>query len=401
MGMMTTAGMGMKVQQGFMDSHTGNIANAKTDGFMPEVPSFLTQVIGGKNGVAMTVQDAFYIQGPVEMTENQLDLAVDGPGFLMVDSTHGKAFKKSARGELDKDGYYRDEGLSYVMGIPANEDGTFPNMTGSSFDRIKIDLSSNTASATSQGKLSFNLPANAQAGDTQTTEIPVYDSLGIEHQVRIIWTRQANPFPTWQGIADVLPDSTATPEGTVTGDWAAGVDVTFTDHGILESPDPAPNLTVTGWTSGAADSDVALDLSSATQLGEEFVVTELKTDGAGFGTYVSISIGQDGVLSARYSNGESKDLWKIGLASFPAVTGLERKSNNLLLETSDSGKALFADAGQGSVGSLLAKNIVASASDLMTSQIEILSSSQVFSACSGAFGKGRDCEEIVTGLLRS
>ncbi|MGL4825576.1 MAG: flagellar hook-basal body complex protein [Alphaproteobacteria bacterium] len=400
MSTMTTASMGMKVQQGFMDSHTGNIANAKTDGFMPEVPSFLTQVVGGKNGVAMTVQDAFYIQGPVEMTENNLDLAVDGPGFLMVDSSYGRAFKKSARGELDKDGYYRDEGLSYVMGLPVNADGTFPNMTGSSFERIKIDFASNTASATTEGKLSFNLPANAQAGDTQTTEIPVYDSLGMEHQVRIIWTKQAAPL-VWRGVADVLPSTPPTPDGTVGAPWAAGVDVTFTNLGTLASPNPVPNLTVTGWTSGAADSDIALDLSSVTQLGEEFVVTELKTDGAGFGTYVSIAIGQDGIVSARYSNGESKDLWKIGLASFPAVTGLERKSNNLLLETPDSGKALFADAGQGSVGNLLAKNIVASASDLMTSQIEILSSSQVFSACSGAFGKGRDCEEIVTGLLRS
>ncbi|MGL4371926.1 MAG: flagellar hook-basal body complex protein [Alphaproteobacteria bacterium] len=399
MGMMTTAGMGMKVQQGFMDSHTGNIANAKTDGFMPEVPSFLTQVIGGKNGVTMTVQDAFYIQGPVEMTENSLDLAVDGPGFLMVDSTYGRAFKKSARGELDKDGYYRDEGLSYVMGIPVNPDGTFPNMTASSFERIKIDLSSNTVAATTEGRLSFNLPANALVGNTQTTEIPVYDSLGMEHQVRIIWTKQAAPL-TWQGIADVLPSTPPTPDGTIGGAWATGVMVVFDNQGVLTTPNPAPNITVTGWTSGAADSDVILDLSSVTQLGEEFVVTELKTDGAGFGTYVSIAIGQDGVLSARYSNGESKDLWKIGLASFPAVTGLERKSNNLLLETPDSGKALFADAGQGSVGNLLAKNIVASASDLMTSQIEILTSSQVFSACSGAFGKGRDCEEIVTGLLR-
>jgi flagellar hook protein FlgE len=399
MSTMTTASAGMKVQQGFMDSHTGNIANAKTDGFMPEVPSFKTQVIGSKNGVALTNQNAFYVQGPVEMTENQLDLAVDGPGFLMVDSTYGRAFKKSARGELDKDGYYRDEGLSYVMGLPVNADGTFPNMTGSAFQRIKIDLASNTASATTKGQLSFNLPANAAVGDTQTTEIPVYDSLGMEHQVRIIWTKQAAPL-TWQGVAETFQDASGILEGTVTGVWAGGVDITFTKEGKLLTPDPAPNLTITGWTSGAADSDIEINLASATQLGEVFVVTELKTDGAGFGTFVSIAIGDNGILSVRYSNGESTDLWKIGLASFPAVTGLERKSNNLLLESPDSGKALFADAGQGSVGNLLAQNIVASASDLMTSQIEILTSSQVFSACSGAFGKGRDCEDIVTGLLR-
>lgn len=139
------AATGMLAQQTNVDVIANNIANANTTGFKSGRAAFqdliyqsvhqegaLTSTEGtarpvGTN-IGMGVQSAGVVrlnsQGGLTQTENQLDLAVDGRGFFVVNRPDGSqaytragSFQLSAEGQIvTLEGYEIDPGLN----VPAN-----------------------------------------------------------------------------------------------------------------------------------------------------------------------------------------------------------------------------------------------------------------------------------------
>ncbi|MCL2171240.1 MAG: flagellar hook-basal body complex protein, partial [Defluviitaleaceae bacterium] len=66
-------------------------------------------------------------------------------------------------------------------------------------------------------------------------------------------------------------------------------------------------------------------------------VTFTDVNGREAGTLIGISIGQDGIVSGTYSNGESRELWQIAMARFSNPAGLMRMGNSLFAQTRNSG----------------------------------------------------------------
>jgi flagellar hook protein FlgE len=61
-------------------------------------------------------------------------------------------------------------------------------------------------------------------------------------------------------------------------------------------------------------------------------------DGNTSGTLQDVSIGPDGMIMARYSNGEMRPLGQIPVAQFLNPEGLERIGNNLWITSANSGE---------------------------------------------------------------
>ncbi|MDE7469301.1 MAG: flagellar hook-basal body complex protein [Desulfovibrionaceae bacterium] len=81
-------------------------------------------------------------------------------------------------------------------------------------------------------------------------------------------------------------------------------------------------------------------------------ITEfLKIDGTPEGFLQDINIGQNGVMTARYSNGETVDIYQLNLYTFQATDALQDKGNGLYFYNASIGGAIYSNKpGEGNTG---------------------------------------------------
>ncbi|MEI4485530.1 flagellar basal-body rod protein FlgG [Frigidibacter sp. MR17.14] len=167
---MATAATGMMAQQTNVDVIANNIANANTTGFKSMRAAFqdlvyqsqvregaLTNEAGTARPVGvdigMGVQTAGVIrlntQGGLTATENQLDVAIDGKGFFVVNMPDGSTaytrdgnFQMSAEGTLvTKQGYEIDPGITIPdnsTSVAISEQGIVSAYVGSSATPVEL-----------------------------------------------------------------------------------------------------------------------------------------------------------------------------------------------------------------------------------------------------------------------
>lgn len=120
-----TAATGMAAQQTNLDVIANNIANVNTVGFKASRAYFqdlmyeTLRVQGTKNdagnqvpsgiqighGTKLSAVQKIFLQGDYQQTQNELDIAVEGNGFLLVDLPSGeKAYTRSGSLNRDADG---------------------------------------------------------------------------------------------------------------------------------------------------------------------------------------------------------------------------------------------------------------------------------------------------------
>jgi flagellar hook protein FlgE len=98
------------------------------------------------------------------------------------------------------------------------------------------------------------------------------------------------------------------------------------------------------WVVGAGSSIQYAAASSTMQVG---------SDGGGPGDLLSVSVGDDGVVTGSYSNGASVDLFQVAMARFNNPDGLDKVGNNLYSATSESGDALTGVPGSNGLGRII------------------------------------------------
>ena len=103
---------------------------------------------------------------------------------------------------------------------------------------------------------------------------------------------------------------------------------------------------------GAANLQFDVDLSSFTQRRSASAVLEITQDGSPPGEIASVSVSSSGIVQGRYTNGETRDLGQVILATFRNPNGLVSLGDNLWAETIDSGQAAIAGPGEGLNGSI-------------------------------------------------
>lgn len=159
---LSIAATGMSAQQLNVEVIANNIANINTTGYKrtrAEFTDLLYQVervqgVPAQSGDALVPEGAqlglgtrlsairlLNIQGPLAETGNQLDLAINGPGWFQVTSPAGEtlytrtgAFNLSATGQIvTADGYPLEPALT----VPAGTTGVEINQTGEVFARVE------------------------------------------------------------------------------------------------------------------------------------------------------------------------------------------------------------------------------------------------------------------------
>lgn len=115
-----------------------------------------------------------------------------------------------------------------------------------------------------------------------------------------------------------------------------------TDNGDLSyvGSEGSTSFTINLSALGGNFANVTFDMSSTTNVdnGNKSTVAGVRDDGRKVGTMTGVSIGTDGVITANYSNGMSKSIAQIAVATFANAMGLQNEGDNLYSATANSGE---------------------------------------------------------------
>ena len=91
---------------------------------------------------------------------------------------------------------------------------------------------------------------------------------------------------------------------------------------------------------GSEFSNITFDMTNTSNVdnGGKSNIEGLRDDGRKVGTLTGVAIGTDGVITANYTNGMSKSIAQIAVATFANAMGLQNEGDNLYSETANSGE---------------------------------------------------------------
>ena len=110
--------------------------------------------------------------------------------------------------------------------------------------------------------------------------------------------------------------------------------------------------------------------------------TSITSDGLAFGKLSSIAVGDNGIVNATYSNGQTIAIYKIPVATFTAPDGLQAKSDGLYAATAASGSAVVQTSGTNGAGTIYGSELESSTTDTNTEFSSMISAQQAYSAAS-------------------
>ncbi|RAI40549.1 flagellar hook protein FlgE [Rhodoplanes roseus] len=416
-GALSSAVSALNAQSQAISIVSDNIANASTTGYKTVTASFESLLSSAAStsayssgGVAVSARYNISEQGLLASSSSDTAMAIDGNGFFVVtDETGTTYYTRNGDATIDdSDGYLSVNGY-YLMGWATDQDG---NVTGgeTAATLTKIDTASlqSVATATTTETIKANLPADAEVGDEFTTTMDVYDSLGTASNVTVTWTKTAeNEWSATFSDATLASDSSVT-SGTVTG----SINLVFNGDGTLASTDPSPaTISITGWTTGAADSTITMSLGTAdtasglTQYSSDSddPDVELKSidqDGVAYGSLTGVSITDGGNVTASYSNGETYVIYKVAVATFANADGLTTMSGGVYQQSTTSGTATLHESGLGGAGTIYGSKIESSTADTTEEFSTMITAQQAYSAAAQVVSTVSDMYDTLMSAVR-
>ncbi len=141
-----------------------------------------------------------------------------------------------------------------------------------------------------------------------------------------------------------------------------------------------PATTRADGSSTLAIPGVTLDLTAATQFGSPFGVTDVGQDGFAAGQLTAITVETNGVITARYSNGQSRPAGQIEVANFRNPQGLQPLGDNQWARTNTSGDAVVGVPGDGNLGVLQSGALEESNIDLTGELVNMIVAQRIYQA---------------------
>ncbi len=232
-------------------------------------------------------------------------------------------------------------------------------------------------------------------GESVRTTFEVFDSLGTAIQVDLtmVLANKDNTGTYWRAFLHA-PDDTDLALHLEMGDRAGTFDdatplLMFDNFGRLASS-PSINVEVDRVDSGAADPmSFALSFDSAgdavTALsddGGESQIAAVFQDGAFLGVLSDFSVGIDGLITGGFTNGLTRSIGQIGVASFTNPEGLVDAGNNLFRVGPNSGTALITTPLEFGTGRLVGGALELSNVDLSSEFINMILTQTGYTASS-------------------
>ena len=387
-----------------LDVIGNNIANANTVGnkvaraeFGAMVAASNTGSSGVSAGLGVEVSGITqqFSQGNISITGNNLDVAINGGGFFLLqledDTT---AYSRNGQFQLDKDGYLVSSSGANLMGFTTDVDGV---KTSSTPAALQMPTSAPiAASATTEVTATFNLNAADTtlyvAGNSATplnrygTSLNVYDTQGNAVPFKLAFTRAASTSATTSPVVPALDnwDVRNADTGNIltytSGGVSTNLQLQFLADGTLYAPTSAPTITISTSSITNPTLSFAVDLTEVTQYASAFAVSSLSQDGYTSGSLTGITINNQGLIKASYSNGQTQFNGMISLASFKNPQGLQPLGGNNWSETFASGEPTTGQPGSGQYGGTRAGALEDSNVDLTAELVNMMTTQRAYQA---------------------
>ena len=160
--------------------------------------------------------------------------------------------------------------------------------------------------------------------------------------------------------------------------------LTFNTDGTLQTPASGllnfDAVSAAAIGTGAGALSIEMDYNNSTQFGGQFAVNNLSQDGYASGQLSGIDIGSEGIVFARFTNGQSLALGKVALASFSNQQGLRQLGDTSWAETFESGSIVPGEPGTGSFGLLQSGALEASNVNIAESLVGLITAQRNFQA---------------------
>ena len=157
-------------------------------------------------------------------------------------------------------------------------------------------------------------------------------------------------------------------------------ELTFDTAGNLSSPLSAIDFKSTTIGESGATLKFAVDYTGSTQFSNPFAILAQSQNGKPEGDLIGLDIGDDGLVSANYSNGSQKNLAKVVIANFANATGLRQIGDASYFATSKSGSVTLGEAGTAGFGTVRAGARERANVDLTKELIELITNQRNFQA---------------------
>jgi len=362
-----------------------NVANAGTTGFKQSraefADIFATSNLGVTSnaigtGVRVSSVSQQFTQGNIGFTDNNLDLAISGQGFMIMNDNGTNAYTRSGALGVDRNGFVVNNQQQQLTIFQADVSGNITGATGP----LQLDRSDIAPAATTIVDVQANLDASAgiptapfsttdATSYNNSTSLTVFDSLGSPHLSTMYFTKTADNTWDVRQFVDGTQVNTGAP---------AGESITFDSAGAITGGSPT-SMTFTP-AGGAAPMTVAVDYNNTSQFGSPFSVNALTQDGFATGRLSGIDISTTGVITSRFTNGQSRTLGQIAIATFNNSQGLRQLGDTAWAETFDSGAPLVGAPGTGAAGLIESGALEGSNVDLTAELVNMITAQRNFQA---------------------
>ncbi len=199
---------------------------------------------------------------------------------------------------------------------------------------------------------------------------------------------QFTDFSSGVGVAkyiDEFGDETSSADGfSVLPEWSPIYldkgELTFNTSGNLISPQTGSQLDTVYLADGKGALTINIDYSASTQYSSAFAVLSQSQDGRPEGDLVGLNIGDDGLVSASYSNGSQLTLAKVILANFSSPAGLRQIGDSSFYATAKSGNPKIGEAGSAGFGTIRAGATERANVDLTQELVDLITAQRNFQA---------------------
>jgi flagellar hook protein FlgE len=388
-----------------------NIANSQTNGYKRVDAEFADLVVQQQSGAysAGGVRAATYrdvgIQGSLITTSNATDIAISGRGLIPVTDIGGLTSASSDRQLLltatgsftpDENGYLRTLSGLYLLGWPADVNGTVVNQPRDSvagLQPVQINLNQFAAAPTSEIRLGLNLPAaDTQAGAAGTPyNLPIeyFDTLGRSQSLNLTFTPTVPPSGSSNAWSVSIADNAGNPLSPIGGfdvtfdtSAAAGGSVLTVSPNGGASYDAATGAITVTTASGPVEIVIGSPggFSPLTQLSATFAPLAISKDGAPIGNLATVEINQEGFLEAVYDTGFRRTIYQIPVADVANYRGLTAEGNQAYSVSQESGDVYFWDAGDGPAGLTIGFALAESTTDIAGELTDLIQTQRAYSS---------------------
>jgi flagellar hook protein FlgE len=390
--MFDTAISGLQAASTDLNVVSNNLANASSTGFKSSRALFSDMYagLGGSSanavgiGVQLAAVNQQFTQGAFSITNNSMDMAIDGEGFFGLSDGGAMVYSRAGAFGTDKDGFIVNSAGQRLTGYLADAQGAVTAQLGD----LRIDVANMQPAATAQVRASMNLDAGSEVLDpdpwpgafafgdpapdpttyTSSTSLSIYDSLGNPHTLSLYMVNRGGN--TW--------DVHTLVDGVTVGSTPA-MTLEFGEDGLILDP-AAAQLDIAGWLpldadgvrNGAAEGSFSLSLLDSTQFGSPFSVHALSQDGYATGQLSRISVDNTGTIYSYFTNGQAKALGQVALYNFANADGLAALGDSAWAETASSGAALVGAPGSGSLGAVMAGSLEQSNVDITAELVHLI-----------------------------